>query len=195
MSMAERIKELRIAAGLTQEELGEKVGLQKSAIAKYENGRVENIKRSTIQAMADLFGVKPSYVLGFDEDNNSPLYEAAAGEGRYNDGYPSEVFDMHLDDDEFAFKVFGRSMEPTILDGDIVIVSAQSIIDYPRQMALVRINGEESTIKRVEVKSNGIMLIADNVDVYSPRLFTQEEVKTLPVQIVGVVTKLFRRYR
>ncbi len=74
MSMAERIKELRIAAGLTQEELGEKIGLQKSAIAKYENGRVENIKRSTIQAMADLFGVKPSYILGFDEDDGPAPY-------------------------------------------------------------------------------------------------------------------------
>lgn len=76
MSMAERIKELRINAGLTQEELGEKLGLQKSAIAKYENGRVENIKRSTIQAMADLFGVKPSYVLGFDSEpaEEAPYY-------------------------------------------------------------------------------------------------------------------------
>ena len=72
MLMAERIKELRLAAGLTQEELGEKIGLQKSAIAKYENGRVENIKRSTIQAMADLFGVKPSYILGFDEEEEEP---------------------------------------------------------------------------------------------------------------------------
>ena len=74
MSMAERIKELRLAAGLTQEELGEKIGLQKSAIAKYENGRVENIKRSTIQALADLFGVKPSYILGFDEDDEPAPY-------------------------------------------------------------------------------------------------------------------------
>lgn len=72
MSMAERIKELRLAAGLTQEELGEKLGLQKSAIAKYENGRVENIKRSTIQAMADLFGVRPSYILGFDDEEDEP---------------------------------------------------------------------------------------------------------------------------
>ena len=68
MPMSDRIKELRLAAGLTQEELGEKLGLQKSAIAKYEKGRVENIKRSTIQAMAELFGVSPSYVLGFDDE-------------------------------------------------------------------------------------------------------------------------------
>lgn len=72
MLMAERIKQLRLAAGLTQEELGEKIGLQKSAIAKYENGRVENIKRSTIQAMADLFGVRPSYILGFDDEEDEP---------------------------------------------------------------------------------------------------------------------------
>ena len=40
--MGNRIRDLRIAAGLTQEQLGEKVGLQKSAIAKYENGKTEN---------------------------------------------------------------------------------------------------------------------------------------------------------
>ena len=48
MGMAERIKERRKAMGYTQTELGEKLGLQASAIAKYENGRVENIKRSII---------------------------------------------------------------------------------------------------------------------------------------------------
>jgi transcriptional regulator with XRE-family HTH domain len=45
MGMAERIKERRLIMKYTQEELAEKLGLQKSAIAKYENGRVENIKR------------------------------------------------------------------------------------------------------------------------------------------------------
>lgn len=66
--MPNRIKERRIAMGLTQEELAEKLGLQKSAIAKYENGRVENIKRSTIQNMANILHCKPSYLLAFDEE-------------------------------------------------------------------------------------------------------------------------------
>lgn len=47
------IKDARIAKGLTQEQLGAIVGVQKSAIAKYENGRVVNIKRSTLQRLAD----------------------------------------------------------------------------------------------------------------------------------------------
>ena len=49
MCMAQRIKQRRISMGYTQDELASKLGLQKSAIAKYENGRVENIKRSIIE--------------------------------------------------------------------------------------------------------------------------------------------------
>lgn len=54
------IKEARLDKGLTQEELGKKVGVQKSAIAKYENGRVVNIKRSTLQKLAQALDLKGS---------------------------------------------------------------------------------------------------------------------------------------
>lgn len=65
MDMSEIIKAYRTKLGLTQEELGEKLGLQKSAVAKYESGRVENIKRSTIMKMAALFGCSPSELFGW----------------------------------------------------------------------------------------------------------------------------------
>lgn len=68
MEMAERIKERRVLMGLTQEELGKKLRLQKSAIAKYENGRVENIKRSIIANMAKILECSPAYLMGW-EDN------------------------------------------------------------------------------------------------------------------------------
>ena len=65
--MSKRIKEKRIEKGLTQEELGQKLGLQKSAIAKYENGRVENIKRSVIGKMAQALECTPSYLMGWEQ--------------------------------------------------------------------------------------------------------------------------------
>lgn len=74
MNMAERIKERRISMGFTQEELGEKLGLQKSAIAKYENGRVENIKRSVIANMAKVLECSPAYLMGWDD--TPPSYTA-----------------------------------------------------------------------------------------------------------------------
>lgn len=70
MDMSERIKERRIAMGLTQTELGEKLNLQKSAIAKYENGRVENIKRSVIQQMAKILECSPAYLMGWTDNLN-----------------------------------------------------------------------------------------------------------------------------
>lgn len=54
------IKNARLAKGLTQEQLGNIVGVQKSAIAKYENGRVVNIKRSTLQKLAIALDLKGS---------------------------------------------------------------------------------------------------------------------------------------
>ena len=70
MEMSEIIRNERKKAGLTQEELAEKLGIQKSAVAKYESGRVENVKRSSIQKMSEIFGCDPAYLMGF-RDNSS----------------------------------------------------------------------------------------------------------------------------
>lgn len=60
MSIGEKIRAARIAKNLTQEQLGELVGVQKSAIAKYENGRIVNIKRSTMHKIASALNIRPS---------------------------------------------------------------------------------------------------------------------------------------
>lgn len=60
MEVGQIIKSARLEKGLTQEELGKLVGVQKSAIAKYENGRVVNIKRSTLKKLAAALDLKGS---------------------------------------------------------------------------------------------------------------------------------------
>ena len=60
MDIGQKIKEARLAKGLTQEQLGNLVGVQKSAIAKYENGRVVNIKRSTLHKLGKVLGLRGS---------------------------------------------------------------------------------------------------------------------------------------
>lgn len=66
MSIGEKIKKARLERGMTQQELGDMIGLQKSAIAKYENGRVVNIKRNTLQKIAGVLKIRPSELM-FDE--------------------------------------------------------------------------------------------------------------------------------
>lgn len=66
--MGKRIKLKRLEANLTMEELGTKLGVQKSAINKWEKGMVTNIKRSTIQAMAEIFDCSPIWLMGWDDE-------------------------------------------------------------------------------------------------------------------------------
>ena len=63
MNTGERIRQARLAAGLTQTELADKVGLKFSAIHKYESGLVVNLKREKLSALAQALGVKNSVIL------------------------------------------------------------------------------------------------------------------------------------
>lgn len=69
MSIGEKIKQLRKGLGLTQTELGDRLGVKKNAVSKWECGRVEDIPTSTIKALANLFNVPPSYLI----DDDSPF--------------------------------------------------------------------------------------------------------------------------
>lgn len=67
------IKSLREEKGLTQEQLGQVVGVQKAAVQKWENGTVQNLKREVIKALADYFDVSPSsFVIGNNEETFKP---------------------------------------------------------------------------------------------------------------------------
>lgn len=68
MKTGRRIKELRLSAGLTQEELGKKVGVQKAAVHKWEKGVTKNLKHNTIQTLSELFEVSPAYILGLGDE-------------------------------------------------------------------------------------------------------------------------------
>ncbi len=67
--MGDRIRSLRKKAGMTQDELGEKLGVKKAAVNKYETGDVENIPRQSIEAMCKLFDVSAGYLLGIDDSH------------------------------------------------------------------------------------------------------------------------------
>ena len=68
MTIGDKIKLQRKRLGLTQTELGERLGVKTNAVSKWECGRVEDIPTSKIKAMAALFEVPPSYLI----DNNEP---------------------------------------------------------------------------------------------------------------------------
>lgn len=67
MTKGERIRKLRTAKGISQSELAKRLNTTKQTISKYEKGIVTNIPSDRIEIMANLFGVSPQHILGWDE--------------------------------------------------------------------------------------------------------------------------------
>lgn len=207
MGMAEIIKERRLAMGYTQEELAQKLGLQKSAIAKYENGRVENIKRSVIAEMSKSLECSPAYLMGWD-NNITPVSGGTKGEkkgvtinvlGRVAAGIPIEAVEDIIDTEEisedmaatgefFGLQIHGDSMEPRICEGDVVIVRQQEDAESG-EIVIATVNGTDATCKRLRKYRDGIELISINPS-YEPMFFSSEDIVSKPVRIIGKVVEL-----
>lgn len=179
MEMNQRIKERRLALNMTQEELAHKLGMQKSAIAKYESGRVENIKRSVLAKMAELLECSPAYLMGWDDEQPLPQFsnifpiskkripflgQIACGEPSFcnedRESYVVAGADVRAD---FCLKARGDSMTGArIMDGDIVFIRKDAEI-VNGQIYAVEID-DEATLKRVyyDEAAQELRLLAEN---------------------------------
>lgn len=89
----------------------------------------------------------------------------------------------------FALKIAGKSMEPRMMDGDVVIVRRQSDVDSG-DIAVVLVNGNDATVKQISKSDAGLTLIGWNLSVYTPRTYNKKECKELPVTILGKVVEI-----
>ena len=165
-------------------------------------GIITNIPSDKIEVLAEIYNTTPAYLMGWDEPNQKNLTQGVKVPvlGRVVAGIPLEAVTEILDYEElhpnvaktgefFALQIKGNSMSPRICDGDVVIVKRQNTVDSG-DIAIVLINGDEATVKKVKLDENGIMLIAFNADVYEPHFYSNEEIKTLPIEILGKVVEL-----
>ncbi len=71
MELGQKIKLLREEKGMTLEELGNKVGVGKSTVRKWETGMIANMRRDKILKVATALGTDPAYLMGWE--NNSEV--------------------------------------------------------------------------------------------------------------------------
>lgn len=204
MNMGDRIKSLRISHNMTQEELGKKIGVQKSAIRKYEKGEVINIKRATIETLSKIFNVSPSYLMCIEDNNNRNIIKTNRIPvlGKIPAGIPIEMIEDVIDYEEisdemlkgdreyFGLKVSGDSMMPKYLDGDVLIVQKTNDCESG-QDCIVMVNGDDGTFKRVIKNKDGIILQPLNPN-YEIKFYSNDDIERLPIKILGVVKEIRR---
>ena len=186
------IKKLREEKGLTQEQLGEKVGVKKAAVQKWESGTVVNLKRKTIMQLAEIFNVPahsfvseddtlPANIIPLPQRKNIPLLGTiACGEPilatENIDGFVSADENITAD---FALKCKGDSMiNARIFDGDIVYIRQQADVENG-EIAAVLI-GEDATLKRVHKYENKIVLSPAN-PMYDDLIYSGERLNEIKI--------------
>lgn len=203
-SIGQRIKEARKNAGLTQLELAEKTKLSRSYIGDIEKDRY-NPSVSTLELIAAATGVPTSSLISAADQTPRPNTGVRIPVlGRVVAGIPLEAITDIIDYEEipaqmaksgtyFALQVKGRSMEPTLHEGDVVIVRQQPEVENG-EIAIVLVNGNDATVKEVKEGPDGLTLIGHNVGVYSPHFYTKEQIQDLPIRIIGKVVELRRKF-
>lgn len=203
-----RIRELRKKRCMTMKELGAVVGLAESTISQYETGKREP-DNETLLRLGEFFNTSVDYLLGREIIADSPPEPSVPGSkwipviGTIPAGTPVEAIEEILDYEEitpqmasqgehFALKIKGQSMEPKISDGDVVIVRKQDDCENG-EIAVVLVNGDEATVKRIKKGPEGLMLIPNN-PAYEPMFYSNAEIESLPVSIIGKVVELRAKF-
>lgn len=216
-----RLRELRHSRALSQQKLADYMGTSKSSINMYERGEREP-GLEMLEAFADFFNVDLDYIIGKtdvpnkilhskkDVINNHNVYSSKISTGvripvlgKVQAGIPVEAIEEILDYEEipetmskqgefFGLNVRGDSMFPHMVEGDVVIVRKQPDCNSG-DIAVILVNGNDATVKKIKKTPNGMTLIPLNPN-YDYLFYSAADVENLPVRIIGKVVELRRKF-
>ena len=210
MNFRTRLKQLRNEKKINQRELANFLKVAPSTISMYESGQREP-NFEVLESLADFFNVDLNYLLGKSdkttklmiEDSQPPQGLKIPVLGTVAAGMPISAVEDILDYEEvpqswenqgefFGLRIKGDSMQPKMDDGDVVIVRQQSDANSG-DTVIALVNGDDATCKKLQKTENGIMLVSTNPN-YLPMFFTNEEIATKPVVILGKVVELRSKF-
>ena len=199
--IAKKIRALCESRGLTVKQFEREVGLSNGYLRKL------SIQQSTpsadrLRMISDYFQVTPDWLMGTAQGGKAgssgvriPLI------GRVAAGIPIEAAENVIGEEEISFRmaqkgeffallIKGDSMSPFIMDGDKVIVSQTEDAENG-DIVIALIDGKDGVCKEFKHTATGIMLISKNPN-YDPMVFTNAEIDTEPVRIIGKVVEVRR---
>lgn len=187
--------------GLKQSELAERIGVRQNTLSTWETGRYEP-DLDSLAKMAELFGRSIDEIVGH-RLSSTPI--SAGGTwipvlGDVAAGIPIEAIEDIVDYEEidaalaatgdfFGLRIKGSSMEPRIREGDVVIVRKQDDADTG-DTAVVMVNGDSATVKRIKKEPDGSLVLIPNNPAYDAQHFSPAEILDKPVHIIGKVVEL-----
>lgn len=191
--------------GIKPAELSRKTKIPEGTISQYRKG-IYTPKQKRLQLIANALDISIDWLMGYDVPMVAIQSKKAVKVpvlGYVRAGIPMDAVEYIIDYEEiseemarqgefFGLQIKGDSMEPKISEGDVVIVRKQSTIENG-EIAIVLVNGDEATIKKVQKFDGGINLVPSN-PAYNVMTYTNEQIEKLPVQILGKAVELRAKF-
>ena len=203
-NLSENLIFLRKQKNKNQTYIANLINKTQAAYAKYERGLTEPDTQS-LKILANFYKISvddlifnnPSNILNGQQNKQKGFKIPVLG--TIPAGIPIEAVEEVLDYEEipeewttqgeyFGLKVKGNSMEPRIMNGDVVICRKQNNAESG-DVCVIMVNGNDATLKQIKKDTNGISLVPFNQN-YSPMFYNNEQIATLPVRIIGKVVEL-----
>ena len=195
----EQLKVFRKKMGLTQADVADHLGIDRSTYAKYETGQSEP-NFDMLQTISLLFGTSIDVLINGNAAPTSTGGKWIPVLGDVAAGIPIEAIEDIVDYEEidaalaatgdfFGLRIKGSSMEPRIREDDVVIVRKQDDADTG-DTAVVMVNGDSATVKRIKKEPDGSLVLIPNNPAYDAQHFSPAEIVDKPVHIIGKVVEL-----
>lgn len=214
MYIGEIIKEYRTNNKISQRAFASRTSLSPSYINTLEKiynpktGNPYSVTTDVANEIAKAMNMSIEELLSKINGNqeftiNSPSSAVVFVYGTIPAGIPMECIEDIIDTEEisadmlkgdkqyFGLKIKGNSMYPDYLDGDTIILEKTDDCESGDECC-VMVNGSDGTFKKVIKNENGIILQPLNSE-YQPMFYTNEQIKSLPVRIIGKVVELRRK--
>ena len=194
-----QLRKYRQDANLSQKALAGRLYVSQQAVGQWEADKTTP-NPETVLKIAKILGITTDQLLG---DTATPASTGGTWVPVLGDvaaGIPIEAVEDIVDYEEidaalaatgdfFGLRIKGSSMEPRIRENDVVIVRKQDDADTG-DTAVVLVNGDSATVKRIKKDSDGSLWLLPNNPAYEPQHYSPTEITSMPVSIIGKVVEL-----
>ena len=197
--------------GLTMKQVADAVGVSEGTVSRWESGAIANMRRDRIQALSKILNVSPNYIMTGEDDSaakstntkstlpegaipyvpepmvNIPLVGSVScgmplfAEDNIEGYIPTPESSLNTGETYFWLRAKGDSMiNAGIHEGDLLLIRQQNDVDNG-DIAVVAVNGDDATLKRIIKKENTVILQPENPS-YTMQIFIGKEVENIHIR-------------
>lgn len=213
-TFARNIKALREDNGITQAELTKELQLGAMTVSKWERSEVVRPHPKTVEQLCDYFGVSSGDLLsengyyaktrGMSTIAPRPATGSLPIVGAAHAGDPSPAYELdgatldcpeeYCREGNFFIRINGDSMDRQLVDGTYALIDVHAQVKSG-DIALVKVNGDDATVKRVKLLDGIAVLEPDssNPD-HRRRMIDSSDPESPEVRILGKVVYAVTRF-